>query len=79
MKEDFTETRIPPLSMVAIQIMQYDPDSMDASSYSMEQIVSPDKGGQRGNPAHLKFRVLRTFGQNQNAARRDYSAGAQNR
>ncbi len=44
MKEDFTETRIPPLSMVAIQIMQYDPDSMDASSYSMEQIVSPDKG-----------------------------------
>ncbi|MCR9141286.1 MAG: HDOD domain-containing protein [bacterium] len=44
MKDDFTETRIPPLSMVAIQIMQYDPDSMDASSYSMEQIVSPDKG-----------------------------------
>lgn len=44
MKDDFTETRIPPLSMVAIQIMQYDPDSMDAGSNSMEQIVSPDKG-----------------------------------
>jgi HD-like signal output (HDOD) protein len=44
MKDDFTETRIPPLSMVAIQIMQYNPDSMEASSYGMEQIVSPDKG-----------------------------------
>ena len=44
MKDNFTETRIPPLSLVAIQIMQYDPDSTNASSYGMEQIVSPDKG-----------------------------------
>lgn len=44
MKDNLSETRIPPLSMVAIQVMQLDPESDSASAYSMEQIVSPDKG-----------------------------------
>ncbi len=30
--------------MVAIQVMQFDPNSDKASSYSLEQIITPDKG-----------------------------------
>lgn len=36
--------QIPPLSTVALEVMQLDPDDPDASVQSMENLIKPDKG-----------------------------------
>lgn len=40
----FTTEQIPPLSTVALEVMQLDPDDPDASIQSMENLIKPDKG-----------------------------------
>jgi len=42
--ESNSEIKIPPLSVVTVQIMQYDPLSPQASSQALEGIIAPDKG-----------------------------------
>lgn len=44
MSDSNGDIKIPPLSMVTVQIMQYDPLGPEASSHALENIISPDKG-----------------------------------
>lgn len=44
MKDPVNEIKIPPLSLVTVQMMQFDPMSAEASSAALERIITPDKG-----------------------------------